>query len=98
RRCGKGHGYADLEYAILRELGHPPAPVATTVHPLQLVDDFPAEPHDLPVGLIVTPDEVIRVRRPPPPPRGVDWARLPPDALEEMPVLRELRVSARRGK
>ena len=23
RRCGKGEGYSDLEYAILRELGHP---------------------------------------------------------------------------
>jgi 5-formyltetrahydrofolate cyclo-ligase len=32
RRCGKGEGYSDLEYAILRELGHPPVPVATTVH------------------------------------------------------------------
>ena len=32
RRLGKGHGYADLEYAILRELGHPPVPIATTVH------------------------------------------------------------------
>jgi hypothetical protein len=23
RRCGKGEGYSDLEFAILRELGHP---------------------------------------------------------------------------
>jgi 5-formyltetrahydrofolate cyclo-ligase len=29
RRCGKGHGYGDLEYAILRELGHAPVPVVT---------------------------------------------------------------------
>jgi 5-formyltetrahydrofolate cyclo-ligase len=29
RRCGKGEGYSDLEFAILRELGHPPVPVAT---------------------------------------------------------------------
>ena len=33
RRLGKGHGYADLEYAILRELGNPPVPVVTTVPP-----------------------------------------------------------------
>ena len=25
RRCGKGEGYSDLEFAILRELGHPGA-------------------------------------------------------------------------
>ena len=30
RRCGKGEGCSDLEFAILRELGHPPVPVATT--------------------------------------------------------------------
>src|SRR5579884_3858071 len=53
RRCGKGHGYADLEYAILRELGHPPVPVVTTVHSLQLVDGFPTDEHDLPVSIIV---------------------------------------------
>jgi len=35
-RAGKGEGYSDLEYAILRELGHPPAPVVTTVHPAQV--------------------------------------------------------------
>src|SRR5499425_3336720 len=37
RRCGKGEGYSDLEFAILRELGHPPVPVATTVHDLHAV-------------------------------------------------------------
>ena len=31
-RCGKGHGYGDLEYGILRELGQAPVPVVTTVH------------------------------------------------------------------
>jgi len=30
RRCGKGEGYSDLEFAILRELGQPPVPVATS--------------------------------------------------------------------
>ena len=32
RRCGKGEGYSDPEFAILRELGHPPVPIATTMH------------------------------------------------------------------
>src|SRR5919109_4915207 len=36
-RCGKGEGYADLEFAILRELGHGPVKVVTTVHPVQIV-------------------------------------------------------------
>jgi 5-formyltetrahydrofolate cyclo-ligase len=91
RRLGKGHGYADLEYAMLRELGNPPVPVVTTVHPLQVLGDFPIERHDLPVSLIATPDEVLEVKRPPRAPRGIDWDLLPEEALQEMPVLAELR-------
>jgi len=60
RRVGKGHGYADLEYAMLREVGNPAVPVATTVHPLQVLAGFPTEAHDLSVALIATPDELIR--------------------------------------
>ena len=90
RRCGKGHGYGDLEYAILRELGHPPLPVATTVHSLQVVDGFPADRHDLPVSLIATPEATIEVADPPPAPTGIEWSALPADALSEMPVLAEL--------
>lgn len=90
RRCGKGHGYGDIEYAILRELGHPPAPVLTTVHDLQILDDFPADAHDLPVHWIATPEQVIEVDDPPPAPAGIDWAALPDDAMEAMPLLREL--------
>src|SRR5437762_13416911 len=78
RRCGKGAGYSDLEFAILRELGHPEVPVATTVHPLQLVGSFPVEANDLPLSLVVTPEETIRVARPLPAPEGIDWDRLSP--------------------
>jgi 5-formyltetrahydrofolate cyclo-ligase len=92
RRLGKGHGYADLEYALLRELGNPAVPLVTTVHPLQVVDAFPVEAHDTPLRLIATPDEVIEVKRRRRAPRGIDWQRLPAEALEEMPVLGELRA------
>jgi 5-formyltetrahydrofolate cyclo-ligase len=96
RRLGKGHGYADLEYAILRELGNPAVPVVTTVHPLQVLDGFPTEDHDLPVSLIATPGEVIEVNDPPAAPERIDWDLLPEEALEEMPVLGELRELKRR--
>ncbi len=73
KRCGKGHGCGDLEYAILRELGHPPVPVATTVHALQAVEDFATDPHNLPVHLIVTPEETIEVAAVAlPAPAGID--------------------------
>jgi len=95
RRLGKGHGYADLEYAILRELGNPAVPVVTTVHRLQVLEGFPTEPHDLPVSLIATEEELIEVSNPPPAPQGIDWDLLPDEALEEMPVLAELRALQR---
>lgn len=97
RRCGKGEGYSDLEYAILRELGHPPVPVATTVHAVQIVSSFPRDPTDLPLSAIVTPDKIFIVRRPLPSPSGVDWTRLAEEDLEAMPVLRELRCLSRGG-
>lgn len=87
RRCGKGHGYGDLEYALLRDLGHPPVPVVTTVHPIQVLDRFPADAHDLPVHAIATPDELIEVADPPRPPSGIDWTALSDADLEAMPVL-----------
>jgi 5-formyltetrahydrofolate cyclo-ligase len=91
RRAGKGEGYSDLEYAILRELGHPETPVATTVHPIQLVDRIPREDTDVPLNLICTPDETVAVEDPPPAPEEIDWAKLGDKRVEEMPVLAELR-------
>lgn len=61
-RLGKGGGYSDLEYTLLRERGlvTEETPVLTTVHPLQIVERVPREPHDLLVDIIVTPTEVLR--------------------------------------
>ena len=90
RRCGKGEGYSELEFAILRELGHPPVPVATTVHDLQ-VTSVPRDPTDRPLSVIATPTHVIRIKRPSAAPTGIDWTRLSPEDLEEMPILAELK-------
>jgi 5-formyltetrahydrofolate cyclo-ligase len=90
KRAGKGAGYSDLEFAILRELGHAPVPVVTTVHDIQVVEDFPVAPHDQPLSLIATPSRLIAVAEPLPAPGGIDWAQLPADALDAMPVLKEL--------
>jgi 5-formyltetrahydrofolate cyclo-ligase len=92
RRAGKGAGYSDLEFAILRELGHRPVPVATTVHAVQIVEGFPSEPNDLPLAAIATPEETITIDSPPPAPEGIDWKRLSEQDLEAMPILRELRT------
>lgn len=91
KRLGKGHGYADLEYAILRELGNEAVPVATTVHDLQILESFPMLAHDVAVSIIATPHELIEVPSPPLTVPGIDWDALPADVFEQMPVLRELR-------
>lgn len=96
-RCGKGHGYGDLEYAIFRELGHPPVPVATTVHSLQIVDGFPTGDHDLPVNIIATPEELIEVVDHVSEPTGIQWDKLTRDDLEEMPILKELQSWQKRS-
>ncbi len=98
RRAGKGAGYSDLEFAILRELGFDAVPVATTVHDVQVVDDFPIEDNDIPLSLICTPGRVIRVEKPPPAPTGIDWSRLDEADLEAMPILAELQHMKSAGR
>jgi 5-formyltetrahydrofolate cyclo-ligase len=92
-RVGKGEGFSDLEYAVLRELGLVDATttVATTVHESQVVDEAPVEPHDVPVDLVVTPERVLHTATPYDRPAGVD-----PDLADErvaaIPVLADFGV------
>ncbi|MBK37059.1 MAG: 5-formyltetrahydrofolate cyclo-ligase [Gemmatimonadetes bacterium] len=89
-RCGKGEGYSDIEYAILRELGHPPAPVYTTVHDAQVLASIPRDDNDLPLAGIVTPTRTLLIDDPLPAPRGINWSRLTEEDLDEMPLLKDL--------
>ena len=90
-RVGKGGGYSDLEFALLTETGavDKRTVVATTVHPVQLLDrELPESAHDFRVDLIVTPDEVIRCRRAHRP-RGIVASHLDPDKAATIPVMAE---------
>jgi len=64
-RLGKGTGYSDQEYAILKGSGSlaPKTPVVTTVHDVQIVEKIPRDEWDVPVDIIVTPTRVIPVKR-----------------------------------
>lgn len=91
-RVGKGGGYSDLEFALLVERGlvDEETAIATTVHPLQILDEeLPETRHDFRVDLIVTPDELIRaptrVR-----PAGILWDDLDDAKIGSVPVLAEL--------
>jgi len=62
-RLGKGTGYSDQEYVILKDSGGltPEAPVITTVHDVQIVESIPRDAWDVPVNIIVTPTRVIKI-------------------------------------
>ncbi|MER3601984.1 MAG: 5-formyltetrahydrofolate cyclo-ligase [Nitrososphaerota archaeon] len=73
-RLGKGGGYADLEYALLREAGRlsEATPIVAVVHDLQvLAEEIPMLPHDVPVDVIVTPSRIMAVEPSHPKPKGV---------------------------
>jgi 5-formyltetrahydrofolate cyclo-ligase len=91
-RVGKGEGYAELEFAVLRTLDRVPDDVviATTVHDTQLVEAIPRESFDVTLDLICTPTRVIRPRARGTRPPGVLWDALPEDRRVEMPILEQL--------
>ncbi|MGC8982801.1 MAG: 5-formyltetrahydrofolate cyclo-ligase [Desulfurococcaceae archaeon] len=91
-RLGKGGGYSELEYGILREAGliTDSTPIATTVHDLQLIkDDIPLEIHDLTVDYIATPSKIVEIKPRGYKPRGIYWELLTPE-LRELEVIKEL--------
>jgi len=90
-RVGKGGGYSDLEYAILKELGLGEPPVLTTVHPVQVFERLPQEEHDVPLDFVVTTEKVIETRTDLSKPSGIEWSLLDEEELDEMPVLKEIK-------
>jgi 5-formyltetrahydrofolate cyclo-ligase len=65
-RVGKGGGYSDLELGLLVEAGlvDDRTVIATTIHPLQVLDEeLPETEHDFRVDRIVTPNEVAHHQR-----------------------------------
>lgn len=93
-RLGKGEGYAELEYAILRTLCkiNEDTYVITTVHDMQVVDDdIPVEEHDVGVDIIVTPTRVIKIEPRPRKSKGIIWNILPDKKISEIPVLRRIK-------
>ncbi|XP_055625731.1 uncharacterized protein LOC129768246 [Toxorhynchites rutilus septentrionalis] len=92
-RIGKGNGYVDLDIAILNELGliTKDTLIVTTVHDVQVFDTLPEElfkNYDLPLDLIVTPTEVIRVEKKLRRSTGIQWHLLSSRRLDIVPVLK----------
>ena len=97
-RLGKGEGYSEIEYGILRELGKvtDETPVVTTVHDIQVINEkIPRDPWDYTVDLIITPTKEIKTKEKCRP-KGILWDLLSPKKLEEIPILQEIKKYLRK--
>ena len=98
-RLGKGGGFSDLEFALAREAGlvDGDTTVVTTVHPLQILDSgrIPMGLHDVPVDLLITPDDVISCAGAHRRPTGILWDQLPDEKIREIPLLRRVKNETR---
>jgi 5-formyltetrahydrofolate cyclo-ligase len=93
-RYGKGHGFFDLEWGILTDLGVVDArtPVIICVHDNQLVDtELPPAPFDTAGDWVITPSQTIEVKRRHTNPSGIRWDLLDDHYLEEIEPLRHLK-------
>jgi 5-formyltetrahydrofolate cyclo-ligase len=91
-RVGKGEGYSDLEFGLLREFCRvdDDTTTATTVHERQVVPEaVPTDDHDVPMDLVCTPERTVQPGPQPKPP-GVDWTVLSADRIAEIPALQRL--------
>jgi len=92
-RIGKGSGYFDLEYMILREIGsvEEATPICALVDDCQVLKEVPMEAKDVAVDFILTPTRVITIERTIRRPAKVPWDELNERHIKGMLPLRELR-------
>lgn len=95
-RLGKGEGFAELEYGMLRYMGaiDDSTLIVTSVHDKQLVEGIPVEKlliHDVPVDVICTPTQIIHTNTTIRKPQGIYWDKLSPEKLGQIKILRELK-------
>ncbi|MEM2095673.1 MAG: 5-formyltetrahydrofolate cyclo-ligase [Candidatus Caldarchaeum sp.] len=97
-RVGKGEGYSEIEYAMLRMFGKVSVetPVSTTVHDAQVVDYIPSELYDLPIDVIHTNTKTIVCPKNKKP-ESIIWSMLPEEKIRAIPLLSELRGDVSAG-
>jgi len=91
-RVGKGEGYSDLEFGVLRgfDLVDDATTTVTTVHEMQVVDDeIQTAAHDVPMDLVVTPERTVESGADGKP-AGIAWEALDEERIAEIPILERL--------
>ena len=94
-RFGKGHGFFDLEWAVLYELGVVDArtPIAAFVHDCQIVDvDLDVSAFDTICDYVVTPTQMIAIPNAHKPTQGILWDQLKPGMIDEISWLQEMQA------
>ncbi len=94
-RFGKGHGYFDLEWAMLSEIGvvDETSEIADVVHDCQFVDEtLEGEDHDVRVDWIIIPTRTLHVPNPGRTIGFIRWDWLTGTELEFLPPINELRA------
>nr|CAI5819484.1 unnamed protein product [Callosobruchus analis] len=95
-RIGKGTGFADIEFAVLKELNivDDTTVIVTVVHDTQVYDELPKElfkKYDVPVDYIVTPTTIIKVENKLPRPEGIYWDILTETRVKNIEVLQKIK-------
>ncbi|KAI1857158.1 hypothetical protein JX265_011359 [Neoarthrinium moseri] len=93
-RFGKGHGFFDLEWAMLFSIGviQQSAVAVAVVHDCQLLEeDLRPDVFDTVCDVVITPTRVVEVEAAQKPTCGILWDRLQPGMLEDIPPLQELK-------
>ncbi|KAE9369060.1 5-formyltetrahydrofolate cyclo-ligase [Stipitochalara longipes BDJ] len=93
-RFGKGHGFFDLEWAMLYTLGVVDGTTQTiaVVHECQVLDEeFQGEEWDTGCDFVVTNARIIEVDEASKPTCGILWDKLQRDMLEDIEPLGELK-------
>lgn len=93
-RFGKGHGFFDLEWAILRTIGVVDQTTKTVavVHECQVLDEeLRGEEWDTGCDFIITNERVIKTVNSSKPTCGIIWDKLEKSMLKNIEPLRELK-------
>jgi 5-formyltetrahydrofolate cyclo-ligase len=92
-RIGKGSGYFDLEYMILREIGSvtEATPICALVDDPQVLEQVPMEAKDVAVDFVITPTRIITIERTLERPAQIPWDGLHERHIKSMRPLKELR-------
>lgn len=94
-RFGKGHGFFDLEWAMLYVLGvvDQETVAAAVVHDCQMLEEeLHPEVFDTVCDVVVTPTRTIEVKGVRKPTCGILWPVLQPRMIDSIPPLQELKA------